>query len=268
MTALGDRAAALVGATLSNWVQMAGGDLSAVYRMTLHDGRTMVVKSSPGAVLEAAMLEAIHDSGAPCPAILAVADALIVMEDIQEDGVLQGMAWSSLAHVLAKLHRARAAGYGWPVDHAFGDVAIPNARCDDWTMFWADRRLRCHLPSIEPALAKRVERLADRIADHLPRHPEPCLLHGDLWPGNVLTSGQTLAALIDPACYYGHREVDIAMLTIFSDPPASFFDACDLGEGWRERLPLYRLWPALVHLRLFGSGYAGLVSQTLEELGA
>ncbi len=54
MTTLGDRAAALVGGTLSDWVQIADGNLSAVYRMTLCDGRTMVVKSAATVGQEAA----------------------------------------------------------------------------------------------------------------------------------------------------------------------------------------------------------------------
>ena len=268
MTTLGDRAAALVDGTLSDWVQIAHGNLSAVYRMTLCDGRTMVVKSAATVGQEAAMLQAISESGAPCPAVFESADDLLVMEAVPIDGTLRGSAWSSLADSLHLLHAASAASYGWQTDHAFGAVAIPNGRCDDWSAFWANRRLRCHIPSLEPTLAKRVEQLADRVGDRLPAHPRPSLLHGDLWAGNILVSGSEVSALIDPACYYGDREVDVAMLTVFSNPPRSFFDALDLELGWRERLPLYRLWPALVHLRLLGSGYTGLMSRTLDECGA
>ena len=41
------------------------------------------------------------------------------------------------------------------------------------------------------------------------------------------------AALIDPACYGGHCEVDLAMLTLFDTPPEPFWEA--YGEpdpGW------------------------------------
>ncbi len=214
------------------------------------------------------MLQAIRVSGAPCPAIFGSADDLLVMEAVPTDGTLRGSAWSSLADSLHLLHAAVASGYGWPTDHAFGEVVIPNGRCNDWSAFWANCRLRCHIPSLEPTLAKRVEQHADCVGDRLPAHPRPSLLHGDLWGGNILVSGSKVSALIDPASYYGHREVDVAMLTVFSDPPRSFFDALDLEHGWRERLPLYRLSPALVHLRLFGSGYTYLVSRTLDECGA
>ncbi|SDD58247.1 Fructosamine kinase [Sphingomonas sp. YR710] len=59
----------------------------------------------------------------------------------------------------------------------------------------------------------------------------------------------------------------VAMLTLFDHPPPDFFEALGLEAGWRERQPIYRLWPLLVHLRLFGSGYAGSVSGALRSLG-
>jgi len=80
----------------------------------------------------------------------------------------------------------------------------------------------------------------------------------------VLVAGNRVSGLIDPACYYGHVEVDIAMLTLFDRPSTEFYDAYGpLEPGPEERLFIYRLWPALVHLRLFGSGYRSLVEQQL-----
>jgi fructosamine-3-kinase len=96
----------------------------------------------------------------------------------------------------------------------------------------------------------------------------PALLHGDLWSGNILVRDGRLAALIDPACYHGDAEVDLAMLTLFDSPPDEFWEAYGpLEPGWRERRPIYQLFPALVHLRLFGAGYAGLADRLLGEIG-
>jgi fructosamine-3-kinase len=73
--------------------------------------------------------------------------------------------------------------------------------------------------------------------------------------------------LIDPACYHGHAEVDLAMLTLFDAPPGEFWDAYGpLEPGWEDRRDAYQLFPALVHLRLFGSGYAALVDRLLHRL--
>ncbi len=59
------------------------------------------------------------------------------------------------------------------------------------------------------------------------------------------------------------------MLMMFDHPGETFFSAYgQLEPGHKERLAIYRLWPALVHLRLFGSGYRPLVERLLTELGA
>jgi len=262
-----DPIAQLLGQPVRDAVALSGGDLSTVLRVTLADGRVAIVKQGATARAEADMLRAIAATGAPTPAVLAVDGDLLAMTPCADRGGLSGSGWDSLAGVLAKLHGAIGDTYGWPVDHAFGPVAIPNGRRDDWPTFWADNRLRCHLPHVDAGLGRRIERLADRLPDLLPSHPPAALLHGDLWGGNVLVADGAVTALIDPACYHGDREVDIAMLTVFDRLPASFFEALMLESGWRERAMVYRLWPLVVHLRLFGDGYRGLVEDALAACG-
>ena len=86
--------------------------------------------------------------------------------------------------------------------------------------------------------------------------------------GNILVA-TTAAALVDPACYGGDAEVDLAMLTLFDSPPEEFREAYGpLAPGWEERRPLYQLFPALVHLRLFGATYEPMVDRLLGQIGA
>ena len=121
---------------------------------------------------------------------------------------------------------------------------------------------------LDRPLRERVERLAARLADLLPPAPPPAFLHGDLWTGNILVAGGRLAALIDPACYGGHDEVDLAMLALFDEPPPEFWEAYGaLEPGWEERRPVYQLFPALVHLRLFGATYEPMVERLLARIG-
>jgi fructosamine-3-kinase len=83
--------------------------------------------------------------------------------------------------------------------------------------------------------------------------------------GNILVTGDQVSGLIDPACYHGHTEVDLAMLGLFDQPNAAFYEAYgSLEPGHDERTPIYRLWPALVHLRLFGTGYRPMVERLLQ----
>lgn len=261
-TSLAQRAAALLDTPVLATAALSGGDLSAVHRLRLADGGSAIAKQGPLVSLEAEMLDAIASSGAPAPKVLAVTEDLLLIEEMPNDGHL-ATSWDGLAAALQLLHAAEGQTYGWHADYGFGRIAIPNGATDDWPHFWAEQRLRCHLPHVPAPLARRLDRLAMRLGDLLPANPTPVLLHGDLWGGNVLTSTGRVTALIDPACYHGHREVDAAMLTLFDAPPSGFFDALALAPGWRERQPIYRLWPLLVHLRLFGSSYAGAVEAAL-----
>ncbi|PVX29072.1 fructosamine kinase family protein [Sphingomonas pokkalii] len=262
---LATRAAAALGTTVLGCAPLAGGDLSAVHRLHLSDGGSAIAKQGPLVAVEAAMLAAIAASGAPAPRVLALADDLLLLQQCPAGGAL-GTAWEDLADTLARLHAVEGAGYGWTVDYAFGRVAIPNGAMADWPHFWAERRLRCHLPHLPLPLARRIEALADRLPGLLPTNPPPALLHGDLWGGNILVAEGRISALIDPACYHGDREVDAAMLSLFDAPPPRFFEAMDLPPGWQARQPIYRLWPLLVHLRLFGASYLNAVEDTLRAV--
>jgi len=261
-----DVAERLIGRPVAAVRSLSGGDLSAVFRLTLPDGATLIAKRAPTASGEADMLRAIRAAGVAAPDVLAAEGEWLLMDDVAGNAPVSA-AWPDLARSLARLHAASGTEYGWPIDHAFGTIAIENCPSPDWPSFWAERRLLCHLPFIPHGFARRIERLASGLHDHLPRRPAASLLHGDLWGGNVLVAGDRVAALIDPACYHGDREVDLAMLCLFDRPSRSFFDALTLDAGWQHRQPVYRLWPLLVHLRLFGDSYADSIDAALGAVG-
>lgn len=265
MTAIAQAGAALLGGRLARAAPLAGGDLSSLFRITLEDGRHAVVKGGPMVRHEAVMLGKLAAVPVPTPAVLAVDDGILVLEERPADG---GPAWADLGTVLARLHGVRGAAYGWDAAYAFGPLPIANGWSRDWPAFWAEHRLRTHLPYVPAALARRLDGLAAGLGQSLPRQPPPVLLHGDLWAGNILTATGRVSGLIDPACYFGHCEVDLAMLALFDRPAAAFADRYGAPEaGAAARRPIYQLWPALVHLRLFGAGYRGLVERLLGAAG-
>jgi len=112
-----------------------------------------------------------------------------------------------------------------------------------------------------------MDRLLARLDDLVGPEEPPARLHGDLWSGNVHSDEAGHPCLIDPAVYGGHREVDLGMLQLFGAPSARFFAAYEevfpLAAGWRERVPLYQLYPLLVHVNLFGGSYVGQMRNAL-----
>ncbi len=247
---------------------LGGGDLSSVHAIDLADGRHLVVKRGGPLAAEAAMLRAIAATGCPTPEVVLATPDTLVLTRLSEGrpGTEAGYADAGVA--IATLHARAGSRYGWPEDHAFGPVPCPAGWSDDWASFWIERRLLAWPEALPRSTATRLERLCTRVPDLVPASPRPSLLHGDLWSGNVLFDGG-FSGLIDPACYHGHAEVDLAMLTLFGRPRDAFWRGYGaLDPGWQARRPLYQLWPALVHLRLFGRGYQGMVEGLLDRLDA
>jgi fructosamine-3-kinase len=73
--------------------------------------------------------------------------------------------------------------------------------------------------------------------------------------------------VLDPAVYGGHREVDLAMMRLFGGFPSAAFaayaEAFPLAPGHEDRVELWQLYPLLVHVVLFGGGYAGQARRAL-----
>ncbi|WP_395613029.1 fructosamine kinase family protein [Allosphingosinicella sp.] len=269
MTAFAERVAELTGISEDRLERLAGGDLSEVLLVPRADGPPLVAKGGPNVAGEAAMLRALAGVGARVPAVEGEYDGILLIDHVPNDGLLSPNAWADVGAAVARLHAERGEAYGWPVDYALGTVALDNREGQDWVRFWGEQRLLAASSLLDRPWRTRIEALVRRLGDLIPRAPPPALLHGDLWAGNILVEGGRLAAFIDPACYHGHAEVDLAMLCLFSAPPDEFWAAYgERDESWEERLPLYQLFPALVHLRLFGSTYAPLVDRLLIETGA
>jgi fructosamine-3-kinase len=247
--------------------RLAGGDLSEVLLVRRPDGRLTVAKGSSSAATEAAMLRALAAAGVPAPLVEAEHQSVLLLEHIENDGLFSPKAWADVGAAMARLHAQTADLYGWPSDYALGTVQLDNRQSGDWAAFWGEQRLISTANLLDRPWRERIERLALRLGELIPATPPASLLHGDLWSGNILVRDGALAALIDPACFHGHAEVDLAMLTVFDAPPDSFWEAYgEMDAGWRERRPVYQLFPALVHLRLFGSSYAGLADRLLTEI--
>jgi fructosamine-3-kinase len=244
--------------------RVAGGDLSEVFLVRRADGHLSVAKGGASCSTEAAMLRTLGAAGLPVPAVEGEYGDVLLLQHVPNDGLFNVKAWADIGAAVAGLHDQVADSYGWPADYALGTVQLDNRQGQEWCSFWGEQRLIATARLLDRPWRERVDRLAARLGSLLPDRPLPSLLHGDLWSGNILVQEGRLAALIDPACYHGDREVDLAMLSLFGSPPDSFWSAYGaLEPGWKERLSVYQLFPALVHLRLFGKAYEPMVDQLL-----
>lgn len=173
-----------------------------------------------------------------------------------------------LGRGVAALHRAPGGGWGWEEDGFIGPLPQRNPAAASWAELWRDHRLEPRLRAARDAghqvgAAEEWERLLAALPELLAPAEEdgPSLLHGDLWSGNVASGPAGEPCLVDPAAYRGHREADLAMTELFGGfgPRfhAAYAEAWPLRPGYREaRRAVYQLYYLLVHVELFGGGYA------------
>jgi fructosamine-3-kinase len=283
---LRDALARALGARITAMRPVAGGDINEAYAAALDDGREVFVKTRKDAdarmfPCEARGLAWLAEARAlPVPRVLAASDEagdgprFLALEMLRA-GPRRRDHDELLGRGLAALHRAGAPCFGLDHDNFIGSLPQDNTAHTTWSDFYAERRL---LPQVRRAVDSgrapaQWARDFDRLAGNLPAlvgPPEPpARLHGDLWAGNVHADAGGSPVLIDPAVYGGHREVDLAMLALFGGASARAFEAYDeahpLAAGWHARVPLYQLYPLLVHVNLFGMSYGSQVERALHR---
>ena len=264
---------------------VAGGDINEACALTLDDGTILFMKSNSLVSLanfktEAAGLHAIRETGA-----IGVPDVLGAGTDTGFSFLLLSYIrggrrishyWETFAEELAAMHRAAPSGsgkYGFGEDNWIGARKQLNTPHDKWIPFFRDCRLAPQIKSAGNYLLAEDRRRAEYLLDHLDRFlaepKRPSLVHGDLWSGNMITGDDGKGWLIDPAAYYGHPEIDIAMTELFGGFPQAFYEAYReagmLQPGYGERKDLYNLYQLLNHLNMFGSGYLPDVRRILKK---
>ena len=219
---------------------------------------------------EASSLRWLAEADAvPVPEVLAVTEAALVISMIPPGHATPSAAFR-FGTELARLHAAGSEDFGAPWRGFIASLPLDNTSAPPgrarWPQWYASRRLLPYLRramdsgALRAADGRLVEAVMDRIDSLAGPAEPPSRIHGDLWAGNVLWSGEA-GWLIDPAAHGGHRETDLAMLALFGAPHldrilAGYNDTTPLAAGWRSRVPLHQLHPLLVHACLFGASYA------------
>jgi len=181
--------------------------------------------------------------------------------------------WYQLGEQLALMHKDSAHGqFGWQHDNYIGDTLQPNAWQSNWRTFFAEQRIAWQLQLLSEKSIRlgNIDHIAQVCHDALLHHQvTPRLVHGDLWQGNMGFCQHT-PVIFDPACYYGDREVDIAMTELFGQLPSEFYqgyqDVLPLDEGYEYRRTIYNFYHILNHANLFGGVYIEQSKATLSRI--
>lgn len=198
----------------------------------------------------------------------------LIMEWIKE-GERTGKFWKLFGEQLAALHRHTHESFGFHEDNYMGSVPQQNSPEQSWIVFFTGHRLEplVRLCTDKVQLSKKHLQQFHHLYLKLPQifdtGERPSLVHGDLWNGNFMCNQNSKPVLIDPAVYYGHRAVDLAMTTLFGGFHSSFYEAYHasypFSPNYQEQWQVCNLYPLLIHLYLFGSSYLRQIEQTLQQ---
>jgi len=242
---------------------VTGGDINQAFCLELDSGERLFAKthaSPPPQMFEAEALGlASLDQALPgfCPEVIAVSADGLVLEWLD---LAPGSCGAASGRALAELHQQPTKQFGGQDPNYLGIIEQRQPACQTWAELYGQHRLAPLASRLPSALAKPLDRLIPRLEKLLDLPDPPSLIHGDLWGGNAGETAQGRAVIYDPAVATAHREQDLAMSLLFGGFSPAFYAAYEehypLTPGWRERVPLHQLYPLLVHVLLFGSGYA------------
>lgn len=262
---------------------VSGGDINAAYQLESSQGpffaKLNAASKFPGMFeAEAKGLECLRSAGViNIPKVITHGETgdhcWLLLEWVSNAGeaLENGRIFGGQ---LAQLHQKTNASFGLDHNNYIGSLSQNNRQHSDWTSFLVEERLEAQLrlaynaKTIDPATSAAFSRLFDRLDQLFPSEP-PALLHGDLWGGNYLTDNNGKAWLIDPAVYYGHREMELGMTQLFGGFGNEFYQGYEaiypLEPDWKSRIGIAQLYPLLVHVNLFGGSYLSQVQSILRR---
>jgi fructosamine-3-kinase len=214
------------------------------------------------------------------PEVIANEEDFLLLEWIEEGKDTNDSSMEKLGFQFAEQHRFHGEKFGFMQENFLGDspqINIPSSTgSENWATFFVENRLKyqAELADKNGYSTQEMRILLDLLIMKIPdllsgTEEKPSLLHGDLWCGNYLVDVYGKPWLIDPAVYYGHREADLAMTSLFGGFSDIFYSAYKsafpLAPDYAVREPLYQLYHLLNHLNLFGTGYYRQVLSILKR---
>lgn len=258
---------------ITKFSPVSGGSINTAFRLQTTTGNFFLKFNSssrfPGMFEnEIKGLSLLHKTGAvKIPEVICAGEFesndFLILDMINQTSST-AKSQEKLGKQLAHLHKIEAETFGLDHDNYIGSLPQSNTQMLSGIDFMIQMR---YLPLVHNAATKKllpvnVARQFDNFYKVFPElfpREKPVLLHGDLWGGNYITGNDGTSWLIDPAVYFGFRETDIAMTRLFGGFSEAFYasyqNSNPMAKGWEKRVELFQLYPILVHLNLFGTGY-------------
>jgi len=266
-----------------NTIPLAGGSINESFKVNTNNGVYFIKKNSSSQFpqmfeKEVSGLKTLRDANEIIiPKTIGVAESAaesFLMLEFIESGIRAKHFWEIFGHQLANLHNHTSDFFGLEIDNYIGSLQQTNKKHSNWSDFFREERLEKQVilarnsGLIDKSVVTSFDKFYNHLYDLFPVEPAS-LLHGDLWNGNFMVNKAGLPVIFDPAVYYGHREMDLGMSKLFGGFDEQFYTSYNkhhpLENGWEERLDYYNLYPLMVHVNLFGSGYVQSVKSIISK---
>ncbi len=202
-------------------------------------------------------------------------DQFLILAHIQSEEPKHNF-WKNFGHALSNLHMNSQEYFGLTYPNYIGSLEQLNDKKNSWETFFIENRIQ---PLVQKAFERQLldkkhlgwfDGFSKALPNIVPKE-KPALIHGDLWSGNLMCGMRQTPVFIDPAIYYGHREMDIAMTKMFGGFDRTFLDYYNeifpMEIGWEKRMSIHNLYPNLVHLILFGKSYLRGIEGVIKVFG-
>jgi fructosamine-3-kinase len=265
---------------------IGGGCINQVYQIsTDRQDRYFIKLNQPAlAAMFAAEAKGLLEMAAtatitvPTPICWGITEdrSYLVLEYLDLTDRSNPKSWKEMGQNLAAMHRHQISStskFGWHQNNTIGSTPQVNTWETDWMTFFKNHRIDYQLQLALrkggnfPKATQLLAAIPQILANH---HPQPSLVHGDLWGGNAGFTTTGNPVIFDPATYWGDREVDLAMTELFGGFPAAFYQGYEsvypLDAGYAQRKVLYNLYHILNHYNLFGGSYQNQANRTIDSL--
>jgi len=185
----------------------------------------------------------------------------------------------ALAVELQAMHSHKAKRHGFDSDGFLWGIPLSLEPMDSGVAFFGEQHLLKLAGAallnevLDLATFRRLERLIIVLSELIPEEPAS-LLHGNMNTQHVLYTGGSEVCFLNPSCYYGLREVELAQMILWGGFDTEIIIAYNevaggnpLQPNFEKRLKIYNLFPLLIMINKGMDNYVKALSATLDTIG-
>ena len=209
------------------------------------------------------------------PKIYYIDKNLFVMQYIPNNKIKNNISEKDLAIKISKIHKNTNDKFGFEFDTPVGGFRQPCKFQKSWVDFFEKKRLFTIFNKINTTnpMPKQInigiEKLLKKLKDLIPDNPQPSLIHGDLWSGNMLFNDGKLVGLVDPGIYYAPKEMEIAYLKWFNAISNNFYnyysETISFDKDFFNYSEVYELYYSLLNVYLWDRNYINDVARLVNK---